>query len=315
MCAIFAAIETDRCDPFVHKARVLPGTQVAHVVDSAREDEIEDRPATARQPCFQAPACLSHDLELNRSAGLLLDNRCAVADVLDEARTARPLSLHGVGMSLTGYEMPDVAHLAAFKALIERFEPFQISEHLAWSRLGGHAFPDLLPFARTTEALEIVCRNIDFAQSLLGRQMLIENPSHYLALDGHAWSETDFLAELARRTGCGLLLDLNNVHVSAANLGFDAQAYLAAFPTHAVGEIHLAGASPDAALDLLIDSHGAPVSDPVWALLGSFLAAHGARPVLIEWDRDVPEFSALMREQGRAAQAIAAAMTKEREDA
>jgi len=235
--------------------------------------------------------------------------------LLDEARTARPLSLHGVGMSLAGYELPDVDHLGAFKALIDRFEPFQISEHLAWSRLGGHAYPDLLPFPRTTEALQIICRNIDFAQSLLGRQLLIENPSHYLALEGHEWSETDFLGELARRTGCGLLLDLNNVHVSAANLGFDARAYLAEFPARFVGEIHLAGFNPDAELDLLIDNHGAPVSDPVWALLDSFLPAHGPRPVLIEWDRDVPEFSVLLHEQGRAAKAIAAAMTKEREDA
>lgn len=234
--------------------------------------------------------------------------------MLEEARAARPLSLHGVGMSLAGHDMPDVDHLGAFKALAERFEPFQISEHLAWSRLGGHAYPDLLPFPRSTDALKTLCRNIDFAQSLLGRQMLIENPSHYLALDGHEWSETEFLAELVRRTGCGLLLDLNNVHVSATNLGFDAQAYLAGFPAHAVGEIHMAGSSPDASLDLLIDSHGASVSEPVWALLDSFLTTHGPRPILIEWDRDVPEFSALLHEQERAARAIAAAMKKEREN-
>jgi uncharacterized protein (UPF0276 family) len=218
-------------------------------------------------------------------------------------------------MSLAGCDLPDADHLGALKALADRFEPFLLSEHLAWSRLGERAFPDLLPFPRTAEALAIVCRNIDYAQSLLGRKLLIENPSHYLALPGHDWSETDFLGELVRRTGCGLLLDLNNVHVSAANLGFSARDYLAAFPAHAVGEIHLAGASADPELELLIDSHGAPVAEPVWALLEDFLAAHGPRSVLVEWDRDLPEFTALMREQHRAAQTVAAAMSKERVDA
>ena len=162
--------------------------------------------------------------------------------MLEAAREARPLSLHGVGLSLAGHALPDVAHLLALKRLADRFEPFLVSEHLAWTGLDGRAFPDLLPFPRTNEALGTVCRNIDFAQSLLGRQLLIENPSHYLAIEGHDWSEIWFLAEIARRTGCGLLLDLNNVHVSAVNLGFDARRYLEDFPAHAVGEIHLAGA-------------------------------------------------------------------------
>lgn len=232
--------------------------------------------------------------------------------MLEAVREARPLSLHGVGMSLAGFELPDADHIGALKALADRFEPFLVSEHLAWSRIGQHSFPDLLPFPRTDEALEIVCRNIDFAQSLLGRQLLIENPSHYLALEGHDWSEAGFLAEMARRTGCGLLLDLNNVHVSAANLGFSARDYLAEIPADAVGEIHLAGSSMDAELDLLIDSHSAPVSEPVWDLLETFVATHGPRSVLVEWDRDVPEFDALMREQRRAVQTIAAAMDKER---
>jgi uncharacterized protein (UPF0276 family) len=235
--------------------------------------------------------------------------------MLEQLREARPLSLHGVGMSLAGHELPDPDHVMALKALCDRFEPFLVSEHLAWSRIGHHSFPDLLPFPRSTEALETVCRNIDFAQSLLGRQLLIENPSHYLALDGHDWSEAGFLAELVRRSGCGLLLDLNNVHVSAANLGFSVRDYLAEFPVHAVGEIHLAGASVDAELDLLIDSHSAPVAEPVWALFEQFIATHGPRPVLIEWDRDVPEFAALMREQQQAVQIITAAISKEREHA
>ncbi|MFC0588266.1 DUF692 domain-containing protein [Novosphingobium aquiterrae] len=233
--------------------------------------------------------------------------------MLEAAREVRPLSLHGVGLSLAGHLLPDTAHLRKLKRLADRFEPFLLSEHLAWSALDGRAYPDLLPFPRSREALHIVCRNIDFAQSLLGRRLLIENPSHYLGIEGHAWSETDFLAEIAYRTGCGLLLDLNNVHVSAQNLGFDAHAYLADFPAGAVGEIHLAGASTDCELDLLIDDHGAPVADPVWALLDAFLSAHGPRPVLIEWDRDVPPFATLLREHDQAARRMAAIEVKERE--
>jgi uncharacterized protein len=235
--------------------------------------------------------------------------------MLQAAREVRPLSLHGVGMSLAGHALPDEAHLLALKALAERFEPFLLSEHLAWSSLDGRALPDLLPFPRSHEALAIVSRNIDHAQSLLGRELLIENPSHYLALDGHDWCETEFLAEIARRTGCGLLLDLNNVHLSAANLGFDATAYLDAFPAWAVGEIHLAGAEADERLELLIDNHGARVSEPVWALLERFLERYGPRPVLVEWDRDLPEFSVLIEERDRAARTVTAAAKMEREHA
>jgi uncharacterized protein (UPF0276 family) len=227
--------------------------------------------------------------------------------MLEEVRASRPLSLHGVGLSLAGPELPDADHLAALKRLVDRFDPFLVSEHLAWSRLGARCMPDLLPFPRTTQALAALCRNIDHMQSVLRRPILIENPSHYLALPGHAWSETHFLAEVAHRTGCGLLLDLNNVHVSSANLGFSARDYLAEFPAHAVGEIHLAGAIADAALELLIDNHGAPVAEPVWTLLGNFVAAHGSRPTLIEWDRDVPPFAELLHERNRAAVALAAA--------
>lgn len=234
--------------------------------------------------------------------------------MLEVARQFRPLSLHGVGLSLAGSDLPKLAHLKALKRLADRFEPFLLSEHLAWTQADGRAFPDLLPFPRSGEALRIVCRNIDFAQSLLGRELLIENPSHYLAIDGHDWSETDFLAELVARTGCGLLLDLNNVHVSAHNLGFDAEDYLAGFPAHAVGEIHMAGAIADPALALLIDNHGSRIADPVWDLLEAFVSHHGPRPILIEWDRDVPDFSVLIEERDKAAQ-IVTACHKERENA
>jgi len=235
--------------------------------------------------------------------------------MLEAARATRPLSLHGVGLSLAGYLLPDTGHLRALKRLADRIEPFMVSEHLAWSRLGNRSMPDLLPIPRSGEALRTICRNIDFAQSLLGRRMLIENPSHYLPLEGHAWSETEFLAEIARRTGCGLLLDLNNVHVSAANLAFSASEYLAAFPLWAVGEVHLAGCAADAELELLIDNHGAPVADPVWCLLDRVLELGLQRPVLIEWDTDVPDFSVLMNERDKAARKMTASASKEREHA
>ena len=215
-----------------------------------------------------------------------------------------PLSLHGVGLSLAGPELPDPAHLAALARLEDRFQPFLVSEHLAWSRLDERSFPDLLPFPRTTAALQQIARNIEATQTALGRTILIENPSHYLALEGHGWNETDFLVELVRRTGCGLLLDLNNVAVSAHNLGFDPDGYLDAFPTVLVGEVHLAGNSPDPALDLLIDSHAAPVSTEVWALFERFVARAGPRPTLIERDADVPPFAEPMRERDRAARVL-----------
>ena len=228
--------------------------------------------------------------------------------MLDELAGHYPLSLHGVGLSLAGPELPDSAHLAALARLEERFAPFLISEHLAWSRLGDRCFPDLLPFPRTTAALQQIARNIDEAQSALGRTILIENPSHYLALEGHEWDEIDYLIELVRRTGCGLLLDLNNVAVSAHNLGFAAEDYLDAFPAALVGEIHLAGNSPDPALDLLIDSHGTPVGDFVWSLFEHFVERAGPRPTLIERDADVPPFAELLRERDRAAAVLAREM-------
>lgn len=228
--------------------------------------------------------------------------------MLRALREARPLSLHGVGLSLAGAADPDRAHVARLKRLADRFEPFLISEHLAWSVQDGRYFPDLLPFPRTTEALLRIGRNIDIVQSALGRPILIENPSLYIALDGHEWSETDFLKQLVKRTGCGLLLDVNNVAVSAANLGFDPYAYLDALPFAAIGEIHLAGHRPDPELGaaLLIDSHDAPVDERVWALYDYLIALAGPRPTLIERDGNLPAFAALIAERERAAAIIAA---------
>ena len=164
---------------------------------------------------------------------------------LERIRARRPLSLHGVGLSLAGDERPDRAHLARFRALIDRFEPFVVSEHLAWSRRGNVYHPDLLPVPRSREMLRLVCDHVDEAQAHLGRRLLIENPTAYLPMAGHDWDEVDFLVEIARRTGCGLLVDVNNVHVSASNMGLSAEAWLDAVPGDLVGEIHLAGHRPD----------------------------------------------------------------------
>ena len=223
--------------------------------------------------------------------------------MLEKLREARPLSIHGVGLSLAGHNRPDPAHLAKLRDLVSRFEPFLVSEHLAWSQLGDTYFPDLLPFPRTNEALKIVGRNIDIAQEALGQTILVENPSLYMPLDGHEMEEAEFLATLTERTGCRLLLDINNVHVSANNLGFDPQVYLDALPLEAIREIHLAGYSLDPNLGeaLLIDSHDAPISRAVWNLYRGFVRRTGLMPTLIERDGNIPPFSELIAERGVAA--------------
>lgn len=220
--------------------------------------------------------------------------------MLEELRQHAELSLHGVGMSLGGFEPPDRDHLAAWKRLVDRFQPALVSEHLAWSRLDGCCYPDLLPVARTTEALWRTVANIGRVQDALGRPMLIENPSHYLDFGAHEWSETDFLIELCRRSGCQLLVDINNVVVGAHNLVYHAHVWLDAIPAELVGEIHLAGHSLDAEGELLIDSHDSPVCEQVWDLFDRFVTAVGPRPTLIERDADIPPMAELMNERSRA---------------
>jgi len=220
--------------------------------------------------------------------------------MLEAIRRERPISLHGVGMSLAGAADPEPDHLVALKRLVDRFEPVLVSEHLAWSRLDGRCFPDLLPVPRTNEVLSRLAANIGRVQDTLGREILIENPTHYLALRDHQWSETSFLAELARRSGCKLLIDINNVAVGAHNLAFDAAEWLEAIPAKLVGEIHLAGHMLDAEGTLLIDSHDAPVSHDVWQLYESFIARSGPMPTLIERDGNLPPFADLMAERDRA---------------
>jgi uncharacterized protein (UPF0276 family) len=224
---------------------------------------------------------------------------------LDAIRAQHPVALHGVALSLAADRPPDPQHLQRLRCLVHRIDPVLVSEHLAWCTWDGRYFPDLLPFPRTTAALQRLAGNVDRTQQLLGRRIAVENPSHYLALAGHEWSETDFLAELARRTGCALLLDINNVVVSAHNLGFDARDYLDLFPWHCVAEIHLAGHSRDMQAALLVDSHDCAVSPEVWKLYESCLAQHGPIPTLIERDGNVPEWTELLAERSRAQRSCA----------
>ncbi|MCL4745938.1 MAG: DUF692 domain-containing protein [Burkholderiaceae bacterium] len=228
---------------------------------------------------------------------------------LERARSRRALSLHGVAMSLAADAPPDPGHLERFRALVDRFQPALVSEHLAWSSWRGTYRPDLLPFTRTREALERVCANVSIVQDAIGREIAIENPSHYLAFDRHDYGEIDFLEAMSRRTGCGLLLDVNNVFVSARNLGKSAEAYLDAFPVARVREIHLAGHSEDPALGsaLLVDSHDAPVADAVWALYARLIERAGPIPTLIERDGNLPQYAELERETSRAHAVLASA--------
>ena len=237
---------------------------------------------------------------------------------LDAIRELYPLSLHGVGLSIGSPGPLDRAHLQRLAAVAKRFEPTLVSEHLAWSTHEGAFLNDLLPLPYTDETLARVSEHIDEVQNALGRTMLLENPSTYVVFAESTWAETDFLREIARRTGCGLLLDVNNVFVSAVNHGFDPELYLADFPLAAVGEIHLAGCADDrddAGLPLLIDAHNSPVRDPVWALYATAIRRLGPTPTLIEWDNDVPAWPTLLGEARRAERVITeAARAPERAD-
>lgn len=219
---------------------------------------------------------------------------------LERIAERHPLSLHGVSLSLAADAPPDEAHLQRLRTLVERVQPTLVSEHLAWSTWRGQYLPDLLPFPRSHTALARIAENIQRTQEALGRRIAIENPSHYLRLDGHDWDEIEFLSELAKRTGCGLLLDVNNVHVSAHNLGFDAKRYLDRFPAAAILEIHLAGHSHDEGGELLIDSHDAPIAEAVWGLYEHLIQRIGPRPTLIERDDHIPAFGELLAERGLA---------------
>jgi uncharacterized protein (UPF0276 family) len=217
---------------------------------------------------------------------------------LDRIRADYPLSLHGVGMSMGSIDPLDTAHLAKLKRLVDRCEPQLVSEHLCWSGAGGRHLNDLLPLPYTEEALAHVCRRVAQVQDFLGRELAVENVSSYLAFADATIPEWEFVAAVARRTGCKLLVDVNNIYVNATNHGFDADTYLAAMPVEAIAEIHLAGF--DDIGSCLIDTHGAPVAPDVWALYARAIARYGPRPTLIEWDVDIPPLDTLLAEAAKA---------------
>jgi uncharacterized protein (UPF0276 family) len=229
---------------------------------------------------------------------------------LAELRERYALSIHGVGLSIGSPQPLDRVHLVRLKTLCDRYQPESFSEHLAWSSHGDVFYNDLLPLPYTEVTLAQVIDHIDEVQDALGRQMLLENPSTYLQFAESSIPEVEFLREIASRTGCGLLLDVNNVFVQAKNHGTSADEYLRAFPLERVGEIHLGGhdaQTDDAGAPLLIDAHGAPVVEPVWALYAMIVARTGPTATLIEWDNDVPDWAVLRGEADRAGGVLARA--------
>lgn len=219
------------------------------------------------------------------------------------------LSVHGVGLSIGGEDPLDEEHLQRLRRLCDRMQPASFSEHLAWSTHGAEFLNDLLPLPYTQSTLDRVCSHVAQVQDVLGRPMLLENPSSYLVFEASEMSETEFLTAVVARTGCGLLLDINNVFISATNLQTSPESYLDQFPLDAVGEIHVGGHDEDSdetGAPLLIDSHAKPVIDPVWQMLERVLRKTGPLPVLVEWDNDVPDWPVLRAEAQRAAAVLTA---------
>lgn len=222
---------------------------------------------------------------------------------LTRIREQYPLSLHGVGLSIGGAELPSAAHLEKLRHLLDRYQPQSFSEHLAWSSHEAGYFNDLLPLPLNEETLATVTRHIDHVQHSLGHRMLLENPSTYITFEESSMDEIDFLTEVAESTGCGLLLDVNNVFVSTTNHQRDAEDYIDRFPMHYVGEIHLGGHAPDKddlGNPLLIDAHDRAVDHAVWQLYERAIRRAGPLPTLLEWDNDVPDWATLFAEAQRA---------------
>jgi uncharacterized protein (UPF0276 family) len=257
------------------------GLRAPHLAEIAR-----DRPATGF-------------LEIHAENYLAGSSALAVVESL---RADYPLSVHAVGLSVGSAEGLDEDHLARVAALVRELQPALVSDHLSWSSYGGRYFNDLLPLPYTEEALGVVVGNVQRLQEMLGRQVSIENPSCYLSFAQSTLSEPEFLAELARRSGCGLLLDVNNIAVTAHNLGLDARDWLD-LPGQAVTQYHLAGHAVNDADGgtILIDDHGSRVSDGVWALFAEVVERFGMRPTLVEWDTDLPALPVLLEEAARAA--------------
>lgn len=231
---------------------------------------------------------------------------------LMQCRTHYPLSLHGVGLSLGSADGISAEHLQKLKSLVKTVDPLFVSEHVSWSGVDGKFTPDLLPLPMTEEALAVICENIGIVQNELARKILVENPSTYLALDGDM-SEPEFIKQIIQRTGCGLLLDVNNIYVSTHNLGTDPLAYLAALPSGIVGEIHLAGYQDNDGV--YVDAHNHPVYDAVWDLYRAALQKFGDAPTLVEWDNDLPPLQTLVAEAKKADKLREAAREKRRADA
>ena len=224
----------------------------------------------------------------------------AAMHALERARAAYPISLHGVGLSLGSADALADEHLAKLKRLVDRVEPALVSEHLCWGRIGGVHFNDLLPLPRDAETLALLAGRIDRVQSTLKRRILVENLSAYVGCRGSEMTETAFLAALARRTGCGLLLDINNLYVNAINFGVDPAAGLAELDADSIGQVHLAGHTVVG--DCLIDTHGSLVCDPVWSLYEDACRRFGAKPTLIEWDTDLPALDVLLQQAAQASE-------------
>lgn len=217
--------------------------------------------------------------------------------ILEQVRAKLPVILHGVSMSIGSAHGLDRDHLARLRTLADRIDPLWVSDHLCWTRTSAHNSHDLLPMPLTRDALDLMCDNIDHAQNVLGRALLFENPSSYLSFPQDELTEWQFLAEMSRRTGCYLLLDVNNIHVSAHNHGFDPLDYLAGIPADRVRQVHLAGHTPG---EIVIDTHDRPVCDAVWALFARAMALLGPVAVMIERDDAIPPLPELLRELDQA---------------
>ncbi len=228
--------------------------------------------------------------------------------ILEKVREDYVIRLHGVGLSLGSADAPDRKHLSALKTLVQRFSPGLVSEHLCWGAVDGQHLNDLLPLPYTEEALNLVVEHVDAAQEFLGHRILIENISSYLTFSASTIPEWEFLATLAQRSGCSILLDVNNIYVNSVNHGFDPRAYIMAIPPRMVGEIHLAGFSEktDLPVPLLIDTHNCPVFSEVWELYAEALDHLGPVPTLIEWDQDIPELEVLLLEAAKAEEKLGA---------
>jgi len=227
--------------------------------------------------------------------------------VLEQIRQDYPISIHGVGLSLASADGLDARHLTRLKRLVERLEPVLVSEHLAWSIANGAYLNHLLPLVYTEETFEIVCRNVEHAQTVLGRRILVENPASYLRFAGSSIPEPEFLTAVVRRTGCGLLCDVNNIYVTSQNFDQNPVTYIEGLPADVVGEMHLAGHTINDVdgQPMLIDDHGAPVSQAVWELFTLALAHFGPVPTLIEWDTNIPAFAVLVAEASKADRLLA----------